>query len=87
MWKSLGSFIKRVDKCKNCRLIKDRKEMFNRIKKEFEEQDCELLETEYINNRTKISYKTIKTFDHECRLNNNQGRVIKVATVILFYFI
>lgn len=54
---TLGSFIKRVDKCKNCRLIKDRKEMFNRIKKEFEEQDCELLETEYINNRTKISYK------------------------------
>ena len=54
---TLGSFIKRVDKCKNCRFIKDRKEMFNRIKREFEKQECELLETEYINNRTKISYK------------------------------
>lgn len=54
---TLGSFIKRVDKCKNCRLIKDRKEMFNRIKKEFQEENCELLETEYINNHTKMSYK------------------------------
>jgi hypothetical protein len=54
---SLASFIKQIHSCENCRITLHRKIMFNRIKKEFQENNCELLETEYINNHTVMKYK------------------------------
>jgi hypothetical protein len=59
----LNNLIKSTHSCKNCRIILHRKEMFNRIKKKFQENNCELLETEYVNNRTKMNYR--------CNCGNN----------------
>lgn len=50
------SSLKSGSRCKKCFNLKSRK-LFDDVKDYFTEQNCELLETEYISNNTKMKYK------------------------------
>ena len=47
----------RCKKCKSSNYINSKKLTFEYVKNYFTEQQCELLETEYKNNNTKMKYK------------------------------
>ena len=60
---------KRGHRCSEC--SGNKKLTFKKVKKYFKDHDCELFETEYINNRTKMRYRC-KCGNEKCKITFNK---------------
>ena len=62
---------RRCIKCKGKKIADKKKLTYKEVKKYFEDRDCELFETEYINNKTKMRYRC-DCGNEKCKITFNK---------------